>query len=207
MIQPVTIDHRADRHAAQEARHGARRFGGRDPAPEQRVDRGQHRRLADAHRDAHGDQRRHRQRRRRRRQQREQRPGEHRGPEHASAPVARGEPAAREHEQQVADEERGEDEALLGLGPAELLLHRDRGDRDVDPVGIGHHAGEEGHGHDPAPSRAERSGEAGAGHGCAGRRWGGHAAWPVARLRWRPARRSRRMTAPRTRRGSRSASR
>jgi len=42
-----------------------------------------------------------------------------------------------EHEHEVADEKRRENEALLRLRPAKVLLHRDRRNRDVHSVGVG----------------------------------------------------------------------
>ena len=124
--------------------HSARTLRCGHPAAEQLHRRREHPGLTDAHADAPGHQHCDRHRRCGWCQQCENRPRKDRVAEHALAAETAREEAGNEHERKVADEERGENEPLLRLRPAEVVLHRDRSNRDIHPVGVRDDASDEG---------------------------------------------------------------
>jgi hypothetical protein len=115
----------------------------RHPSADYLERRREHCRLADPHRDWCCDQCRQRDGAGGRRQEGADGPYDYGKAEEALAAETRREPSAQQQAQHVADKERRQDKALLGLGPPELLLHRQRCDRDIHAVRISETGGEE----------------------------------------------------------------
>ena len=121
-------------------------------------------RLAEAHADACGEQRKQTHERSRRGDDGEQRPDQHAEAQNQLAAVAIGEAAAADLHEQVADVEGREDGALGRHIPAQIPGHRDNGDGDVYPIDVADEGGGEAHADHRVP-RLPEAGRIGAGRG------------------------------------------
>ena len=130
-------EYRSERDRADDQRGGARPALRRHPARDHVHGGREHGSFTEPERDASHDQRAERHHRSRRGECRPCRPPQHRDAEDQPTAVAVRERAGHSHQQQVPDEERGEHDAFLRLGPAQVVLHRDGGHRDVGAVDVG----------------------------------------------------------------------